>query len=105
METIWECDSLLTLSSRSSFAQITKTEGTLVNDIHSQLNPTRVHRIARPNSVEAIRTIVRNAREEGRAVSMAGGMHAMGGQQFGTDTILLDVGGLKRVVNFDADRA
>lgn len=77
---------------------------TIVNDIHSQLNLTHVHRMVRPDSIEAIQTVIRNAREEGRGISIAGGMHAMGGQQFGTDTILLDMRALNRVLNFDPDK-
>jgi FAD/FMN-containing dehydrogenase len=76
--------------------------GVTVNDVHSQLNQTRVRRVVRPDSVEAIQAIVRQARAEGRAISIAGGRHAMGGQQFGTDTILLDTGGMNRVLDFDA---
>ncbi len=75
---------------------------TAVNDIHSQLNLTRVHRVVKPQSAEAIQAVVRSARAEGRAISIAGGMHAMGSQQFGTDTILLDMRVMNRVLNFDA---
>src|SRR5207245_6644141 len=35
-------------------------------------------------------------------VSIAGGRHAMGGQQFGEGTILLDTSQLNRVLNFDS---
>jgi FAD/FMN-containing dehydrogenase len=35
-------------------------------------------------------------------VSVAGGRHAMGGQQFGTDTVLLDTRPLRRVMRFDS---
>ncbi len=72
-----------------------------VNDIHSQLNPTRVRRIVRPGSVDAVRTIVRQAGEEGRYLSIAGGRHAMGGQQFATGATLIDMNGLTRVIEFD----
>ena len=77
---------------------------TLVNDIHSQLNPTRVYRVVRPDSLEALQTAVRNARAEGRGVSIAGGRHAAGGQQFGHDTILVDMAAMNRVLNFDPVR-
>ena len=61
----------------------------VLNDVQSQLNPTRVARIVRADSIEQIRLAIREARHEQRAVSMAGGRHAQGGQQFGTDTIHL----------------
>ena len=75
----------------------------MVNDIHSQLNATTVRRIAEPDSVGALQAAVREARSEGAAVSIAGGRHAMGGQQFGTDTVLLDTTGLNHVLDFDVD--
>jgi FAD/FMN-containing dehydrogenase len=75
--------------------------GQVVNDVHSRLNETRVNRIVTPGSVQEVQEIVAQARKEGRAISIAGGRHAMGGQQFGTDTILLDTGKLSRVVAFD----
>ena len=76
----------------------------LVNDIHSQLNPTTVARIVRPVSPEAVREIVRQARARGRALAIAGGRHAMGGQQFGAGLDLLEMTGLDRVLDFDPDR-
>jgi FAD/FMN-containing dehydrogenase len=77
---------------------------TLVNDVHSALNPTWVERVESPGSVEALQELVRRVRREGRALSIAGGRHAMGGQQFGSDTVLLDVRGLGRILGFDPDR-
>jgi FAD/FMN-containing dehydrogenase len=78
--------------------------GTVVNDVHSQLNPTRVDHIVRVDSLEAIRTTILKAKREGKAVSIAGGRHAMGGQQFGADTVLIDTGQYKRVLSFDSNR-
>ena len=78
--------------------------GTVVNDVHSQLNPTRVDHIVRVDSLEAIRTTILKAKREGKAVSIAGGRHAMGGQQFGADTVLIDTGQCKRVLSFDSNR-
>ncbi len=77
------------------------SEGVEVNDVQSQLNATRVHRIVQPTSVDAIQAALRDAQREGRAVSVAGGRHAMGGQQFGRDTLLLDTKRFNRIVNFD----
>ena len=48
-------------------------DGISVNDVHSHLNPTRVRRIVRPESSDALQAVVRAARAEGRAVSIAGG--------------------------------
>jgi FAD/FMN-containing dehydrogenase len=78
--------------------------GVEVNDVQSQLNLTRVNRIVTPTSVGAVQAALRDARREGRAVSIAGGRHAMGGQQFGRDTVLLDMQRFNRVVGFDRAR-
>ncbi len=78
--------------------------GTLVNDVHSQLNPTRVHKILSPDSIESLQAAVQTARRDGLAVSIAGGRHAMGGQQFGAGTLLLDMSGMKRILKLDSER-
>jgi len=70
----------------------------VVNDIHSRLNETTVAALIRPDSTEAVARAVADARREGLAVSVAGGRHAMGGQQFGAGTVLLDMRGMKRVL-------
>lgn len=73
----------------------------LVNDVHTQLNPTWVRSITPVDSLTSLRETIRRARRQGRAVSIAGGRHAAGGQQFGTDMELIDTRPLRRVLNFD----
>ena len=91
---------LVVISSVVSATQEQST-GVVVNDVHSQLNETRVDRIVRPASIEQIQQAVREARADRKAISIAGGRHAMGGQQFGAGTVLIDMTGLKRVLQFD----
>jgi len=74
---------------------------TLVNDVHSRLNETRVHRILPVDSVEAVVRGIAEARAAGLAVAVAGSRHAMGGQQFGTDAMLLDMRPLRRILGLD----
>src|SRR5437879_10314977 len=76
--------------------------GVVVHDFRSQLNATRVHRVVQPASADAVVQLVRSAAQEGRALSIAGGRHAMGGQQFGSDTTLVDMGSMQRVLGLDA---
>ncbi len=76
----------------------------LVNDVHSALNATEVARVLRSESVLAVQEAVRLAGREGRPLAIAGGRHAMGGQQFASGADLLDMTGLNRVVEFDAER-
>jgi len=78
--------------------------GVAVNDLHSRLNPTTVARVTTPATLEALQAEIRAAAAEGRAVSIRGGNHAMGGQQFGAGTVLLDTRRLARVLAFDAER-
>ena len=78
-------------------------DGAVLNDAHSALNPTRVARVVRPASVDHVSAAIRAAAVEGRGVSIAGSRHAMGGQQFGTDTVHLDMRGMTRIVELDAE--
>jgi len=89
------------ISSSASDKLASKPEPILVNDIHSQLNSTRVLEILRPRSLGDVQSIVRAARKDRKVISVAGGRHAMGGQQFGTDTLLIDVRKLSRVLDLD----
>ena len=75
-----------------------------VNDIHSQLNRTRVDRILQPTSTSELQAAVRSARAARKAISIAGGRHAMRGQQFGTDTIFIDTRFMNRILHFDQER-
>src|SRR3982750_3125730 len=75
-----------------------------VNDIHSQLNRTRVSSILRPDSTQALQSIVRRAKAARQSICMTGGRHAMGGQQFGTDALLIDMSGMNRVLRLDTER-
>jgi len=79
-------------------------DSTEVNDIHSQLNLTRVARVVRPRSLDQLRAAILEARRERLAVSISGSRHSMGGQQFGTSMMLLDTRDLNRVVDFDPAR-
>src|ERR1700730_847748 len=72
-----------------------------VNDVHSQLNFTRVFRIQQPQSVAEVQRIIHAARKGRKAISFCGGRHAMGCQQFGSDTELIDIRKLNRVRYLD----
>jgi len=83
---------------------ITPGSYAVVNDVHSRLNPTVVTRVAAVRSVADIQAAVRQAATEGRAVSVCGGRHAMGGQQFGTGSVLIDTTSFDRVLGLDRHR-
>src|SRR5260370_27522899 len=90
------------LSSRLAFGAVDDSE--TVNDIHSQLNRTRVDRILRPKSVKELQAAVLTAKTAKKPLSIAGGRHAMGGQQFGTHMILVDMTRLDQIVRFHPQR-
>ena len=76
----------------------------IVNDIHSQLNETAMRRVVRPGSAAELQRAVAAVRDEGGSLSVAGGRHAMGGQQFLDGGVLLDARGLDRILELDAER-
>src|SRR5688572_704879 len=76
----------------------------LVNDTHSALNPTWVSRVIEPQSTEDVVRTVREARVRGETIAIAGGRHAMGGHQFHTGAILLDMRHLNRARSLDEAR-
>jgi FAD/FMN-containing dehydrogenase len=73
----------------------------VVNDVHSQLNATRVREVVRPASLSGLVDVVRTVRDRGCSLSVAGGRHAMGGQQFAAGSTLVDTSSLDRVLTFD----
>ena len=88
----------------SASASTDDAQEAIVNDIHSQLNATRVNRIIKPVTLNDLRATIRTAKSEAKSVSVAGGRHAMGGQQFGTGTMLLDMTSMNRVLGLDSER-
>lgn len=72
-----------------------------VNDIQSQLNATSVDRIIQPTTAKEIQHAIKQAAKEKKSVSISGGRHAMGGQQFGHGTLLIDMSKMNQVITFD----
>ena len=73
----------------------------LVNDMHSGLNPTVVKKIVVPKCLRDLTQIIHTARMNGEKLCIAGGRHAMGGQQFAEASTLIDMTGLNKVLDFD----
>ena len=82
----------------------TYVKGVVLNDIHSQLNITNHLAVLAPKSVEEIQAAVREAKSSGNYISISGGQHSMGGQQFGTGTINLRMSDFNQVLGLDADK-
>ena len=79
-------------------------ESTWVNDIHSQLNRTRVRELLAPRDLEELAAIVRRAARARTPISVSGCRHSMGGQQFATASICIDTRRLARVISLDPER-
>lgn len=75
-----------------------------VNDIHSQLNRTRVAGVYTPNTVQDLRAILQSAKTNRTPLSICGRRHSMGGQQFGANHMLVDMTSMNRVLHFDSER-
>src|SRR5437867_7968246 len=75
-----------------------------VNDVHSQLNRTRVRELLRPHTRDELAELVRSASRKGLPISVSGCRHSMGSQQFATDGICIDTRELDRVISFDRER-
>jgi FAD/FMN-containing dehydrogenase len=91
----------LAVASSASGKPVPALEPVFVNDVHSQLNSTRVLEVLEPRSLEDVQSVIRTARRDRKAISFAGGRHAMGGQEFGTDTLLIDIRKMNRVRRLD----
>lgn len=78
--------------------------GEVLDDVHSKLNATRVAEVAPVRSLGELRAAVLRARRTDRAISIGGGRHAMGGQQFGEGTLHLDTRPMNRILSFDRER-
>lgn len=75
-----------------------------VNDTHSALNRTPVAQLIEPRSVADVSRVIHAIRTQGGALAIAGGRHAMGGQQFLASGTLLDMRKLNRVRRMDEER-
>lgn len=61
-----------------------------VNDLHARINDTEVAEVWRPRSTDDAALAVSWAVRSRRKVAICGGRHAMGGQQFLSDHVLID---------------
>lgn len=94
----------LALASSGCVHLRSESRRTLVNDVQSRLNPTHVERVIKVRSLSQLESAIKQAAESAKSVSICGGRHAMGGQQFLTDEALLDTTSLRRVLEFNAGR-
>ena len=73
----------------------------VLNDLHSRLNPTLVDSLHHPKSTYEVLTLIKQAKNQGKSISISGGQHSMGGQQYGTGTMHLNMSEMNDVLRFD----
>lgn len=81
-----------------------KREDVVLNDIHSQLNSTEHIAVVAPKSIDEIQNAIREAKAKKQFISISGGKHSMGGQQFGSGTINLNMSSFNKVISLDAEK-
>src|SRR5687768_15455231 len=81
----WAAIGLILSVRAASAAEV--SQGAVLNDVHSRLNATRVGEYHEPESKASIAALIERADRSGLGISISGGRHAMGGQQFGEGTL------------------
>jgi FAD/FMN-containing dehydrogenase len=81
-----------------------RPQESILNDVHARLNASRPALYRRPNSINEVMAALLLARRRGMPVAIAGGRHAMGGQQFRDGGCVLDLRGLNRILAFDREQ-
>lgn len=91
------------LSATGCASMVRRPAGIIVNDVHTQLNETRVSAIHQPKTRDDVLRIVNDAARSGRSLAICGGRHAAGGQQFGEGHELIDTRSLAAIHSIDTD--
>jgi FAD/FMN-containing dehydrogenase len=95
---------LLSALPRKSATSEANAKRILVNDAHTQINPTYVNQIVYPNTADALQDIIHKSSRKGNKICIAGARHAMGAQQFATDATLVDTTTLSHVLHFNPEK-
>jgi FAD/FMN-containing dehydrogenase len=75
----------------------------LVNDQHSGLNATFVSSVLTPRNERELVELVQGAHRSNQQIAITGGRHAMGGQQFLSGGLLIDMTSMNNVIRFDKE--
>jgi FAD/FMN-containing dehydrogenase len=89
------------MSARTSIPRPSRVER--LNDVHSALNSSQPLRLLEPETLWDLTDAVRRAHDSGLPMVASGGRHAMGGQQFCEQGLVLDCRRLNRVLTFDPE--
>lgn len=72
------------------------------NDVHSKLNPVNHRAVRAPKTLADLQNAISFAERNAMPIALSGGRHSMGGQQFVSDGLLLDMRQYNEVIDFDA---
>ena len=78
--------------------------GVWVNDVHSQLTPTRVRAVLTPATQAELAAAIRHSARQQLPIAVSGCRHSMGGQPFATNGMCIDTRALQRIISFDRER-
>ena len=70
---------------------------TLLNDVQSKLNPTKIGKFLTPKDIGEISKLVSETSQRGKSISIAGSMHSMGGQQFSSNDFCVSTRGFSQI--------
>ncbi len=76
----------------------------VLNDIHSKLNETQVAQLIRPQNLQQLQESIQFAKRQKLKVSISGGKHSMGGQQFGEGNFHLDMSSFNQIHHLDSEK-
>jgi FAD/FMN-containing dehydrogenase len=68
----------------------------------ARLAPARIERVERPTTVEQLQSVLREARQSGLRVSVAGSRHSQGGQTYAAGGVVLNMRGMNHILAIDA---
>ncbi|KAA0550399.1 FAD-binding oxidoreductase [Bacillus sp. BGMRC 2118] len=75
-------------------------ETTVVTDV-SQLMPVKVERIVKGKEEQSILQVIKEAKKEGKKISIAGKRHSMGGHTYYKDAVVLDMTSYNEILKLD----
>ena len=87
-----------------SYGRLFQTKDPLVATDVARLLPTKVLRIDRVRRIEQLQDILREAKQNGWKVSIAGSRHSQGGHTYYNGGVVLDMRDFDRVLALDRDK-
>lgn len=84
------------------YGELFRTQDPLLAMDVARLAPARVARVEHVRAVEQLQAVLRDARERGLKVSVAGSRHSQGGHTYTAGGVRLDMRGFNRILDIDS---